>query len=62
MSKWIEEKQDYTIICIASMEECKHMYNEVCCNDKSEWCCDFPNQEECDECPLFEKEEGLEDE
>ena len=38
------------------------MYNEVCCNDKSEWSYDYPRWEDCTECPLFEKEEGLEDE
>ena len=62
MSRWIEEKQGYTIIKIADMDECSYMYNEVCCNDESELCGDYPAQEDCAECLLFKKEEGLENE
>lgn len=62
MSKWIEEKDGRIITTIADMEECSYMYNEICCNDKSELCRGYPRKEKCTECPLFEKEEGLEDE
>nr|DAE29755.1 MAG TPA: hypothetical protein [virus sp. ctyMK1] len=62
MSKWIEEKDGRTITTIADMEECSYMYNDNRCNDKSERRGEFPRWEDCTECPLFEKEEGLEDE
>lgn len=35
---------------------CAWMYDEVCCNDQSEHCCDFPMDEDCGVCPLFERE------
>lgn len=36
MSRYIEEKDGKYITTIANMDLCKHMYNEVCCNDQSE--------------------------
>ena len=60
MSRWIAEKEDGGyLVTLADMDQCKHIYNEVCCNDKSEACCDYPDEEECKTCPLFEKEDGI---
>lgn len=45
---------------IVSMDECRYLIDEVCCNDKSEQCCDFPNEEYCAKhCPVFTKEDGI---
>lgn len=56
MSRWIEEKDGKTIITIADMEQCKWMYNEICCCDKSDEVADYPYH--CDTCKYFEKEDG----
>ena len=59
MSKWINELPDGTYKEeIANKNECKYMYNEVCCNDKSDWCADYPDAEiDCKKCELFEPED-----
>lgn len=45
---------------IISMDECRYLIDEVCCNDKSEQCCDFPHEEYCKQrCPHFTKEDGI---
>lgn len=36
--------------------ECKYLYDEVCCNDSSEYLADFPSKEDCDKCEFYEKE------
>ncbi|MEG1086143.1 MAG: RusA family crossover junction endodeoxyribonuclease [Anaerovoracaceae bacterium] len=33
--------------------DCKWLHDEVCCNDRSEWCADFPQQNT--KCDYFEK-------
>ena len=45
---------------IVSMDECRYLIDEVCCNDKSQQCCDFPHPEEycAKQCPFFTKEDG----
>lgn len=60
MSRWIKDAPDGGyIITIADIDECKHMYNEVCYNDKSSLCGDYPDLEyDCQYCELFEKENG----
>ena len=57
MSKWLEKMGDgrYKVI-LADLDGCKYMYDEVCCNDRSEWCCDYPG-EDCKACKLFESED-----
>ena len=59
MSKWINELPDGTYKEeIADKSACKHMYNEVCCNYKSDWCADYPDAEtDCKKCELFEPED-----
>ena len=45
---------------IISMDECRHLIDEVCCNARSDMCCDFPHEEYCNNrCPFFEKEDGV---
>lgn len=45
---------------ILSMDGCKYLYEDVCCNDKSEFVADFPDQKkDCVECKFFEKEDGV---
>lgn len=44
---------------LANIEECRYLINEVCCNDKSHQCCDFPHPEYCLYCCRhFTKEDG----
>lgn len=58
MSRNIEQLPDGTYYEeIESLEKCRHMYNEVCCEEKSEYLADFPGEEECENCAFFEKEE-----
>ena len=35
MSRWIEETDGDYKVTIADMDECKHMYDGMCCNDES---------------------------
>ena len=61
MSRWMKEGSDGVIQQgIISMDECRYLIDEVCCNDKSQQCCDFPHPEEyCAKlCPFFTKEDG----
>ena len=59
MSKWIDKLPDGTYKEeIADKGACKHMYNEACCNDKSDWRSDYPDAEtDCQKCKLFEPED-----
>ena len=60
MSRWIEDAPDGGYITtIADMDECKYMYNEVCCNDESECCGCYAFEDNCKRCELFEKEDGV---
>lgn len=58
MSRWIEIEGDDYKVTIADMDECKHMYDGICCNDENEWCCDYAYEDDCKSCKLFEKEDG----
>jgi len=60
MSRWLEDDG-----CgghrevLANIDECRYLINEVCCNDKSDQCCDFPHPEYCAySCPHFAEEDG----
>ena len=46
---------------IASMEECRHLCNEVCCNEESKTVGAFVDHRYCEKCPLFTKEDGIVD-
>lgn len=63
MSREIEYDREHRKIHeeISSMDECKHLINDVCTNPDSQQCCDFPHPEEyCkNRCPYFTKEDGL---
>lgn len=60
MSRWIEDVDGVIKEEIKSMEECRYLYNEVCCNDRSDLLADFVDSEYClHRCPLFAKEDGI---
>lgn len=59
MSRWLEKKDGVYHEEIACTYECRHLINEVCTNDKSDMCCDFPHPEYCRRCELFKKEDGI---
>lgn len=62
MSRWMEKDGKGNILQgIISMDECRYLIDGVCCNDKSEQCCDFPHPEEycAKRCPFFTKEDGI---
>ena len=47
MSRWLDQLPDGTYqVEIYDWEGCRHLHNEVCCNDKCDMCCDFPSPEE----------------
>lgn len=64
MSRWIIDNKDGTWGTeLADKDMCRYLYDEVCTNDKCEWCADFPSAEDCHinskgRCPHFEAEEG----
>lgn len=58
MSRWIEEKPEGGyLITLDDGERCKHMYNEICCNDASPRVADYPGDLYCRKCPLYERED-----
>ncbi len=64
MSRYLTKTEnDETIEEIESMEKCKWLINEVCCNDKSDCLGDFPYPSSICEsiygCGCFEKEDGI---
>ena len=61
MSRWITRNDDGSITTtISELDECRWLYNEVCCNDECEECADYPYpSEKClGSCPFFEKDDG----
>lgn len=60
MSRWMVQYEDGRINQgVISMDECRYLIDDVCCNDKSDQCCDFPHPEYCRYvCPHFTKEDG----
>ena len=60
MSRWIEKDSNGVIHQgIISMDQCRDMFNDVCCNDRSDLCGDFPHEDYCKRCALFTKEDGI---
>lgn len=61
MSRWLEDDGNGGLReVLADITECRYLIDDVCCNDQSEQCCDFPHHEYCSQrCPHFTKEEGL---
>lgn len=61
MSRWIQKDEDGSITQgIVGMDECRYLVDEVCCNDRSEQCCDFPHPDYCKtRCPHFTEEDGV---
>ena len=57
MSRFIEENGDgYNVVTLDDKTKCAWMYNEVCCNDKTDYLADYPDRDDCAECPYFKKE------
>lgn len=57
MSKWIKECDNgKNEVSLDNPDKCDWMYNEVCCNDKSDYVADYPNEYDCKNCKLFKKE------
>lgn len=63
MSRWIEVDEEHRLVkeTIASMDECRHLCNEVCCNDMSDQVGEFVDSRYCSsrKCPHFSKEDGI---
>ena len=62
MSRFITKEDDEYLIEIDDRKVCKYMYDYVCCNDKSQYCADYPYYENCMSnkyCKYFEKEDGI---
>lgn len=59
MSRYINQDNvgNYTET-ISNMNECRWMYDDVCCNDESDCVADYPDEETCRKCELFTKEDG----
>lgn len=48
---------------IDSKDECKYMYNKICCLGDSMYCGEYPNKQYhkgCEDCDYFEKEDMVE--
>lgn len=61
MSRWLQKNEDGTFSQgIISMDECRYLVEEVCCNDRSDMCCDFPHPDYCSKiCPFYTDEDGI---
>ena len=62
MSRWIEVDEELRLVkeTIASWDECRHLCNEVCCNDLSDQCGQLVDAGYCSKkCPHFTKEDGI---
>lgn len=59
MSRWLEDDGKGGLReVLANIDECRYLIDDVCCNDQSEQCCDWPHAEYClKRCPHFTKEE-----
>ncbi len=44
---------------ILHYDQCQFRVDDVCCNDRCERRCDFVGEEDCENCPEFEKEDGI---
>ncbi len=55
MGRQLERKDNRLRETVTDDNKCRWLYNEVCCNDSSEWLADFPH-EFCDRCRYFAKE------
>ena len=56
MSKQLVNDNGKRTETIKDPEKCAWLYDEVCCNDSSEWLADFP-LEFCQKCRYFTSEE-----
>ena len=60
MSRWLDKDENGVYHEeIACSYECKCLINEVCTNDKSDMCCDFPHAEYCQKCEHVVVEDGI---
>lgn len=62
MSRFVTKVGDKFIEEIESMELCKCMINEVCCNEKCHWLGSYTFNLNCDseeDCKYFVKEDGI---
>ena len=59
MSRWIEGNGRRLQNNDSRYGQLKYMYDEICCNDESEHCCDYAFDDVCKRCELFEKEDGV---
>lgn len=64
MSRFLTKKEDGTYLEeIESMEVCKWRIIDICCNDKCDYCGDYPYPssicESKNKCEYFEKEDGV---
>lgn len=57
MSRQLHRENDKLHERVKNPDECVWLYDEVCCNDSSEWLADFP-KEFCKQCRYFVKERG----
>ena len=58
MSKWADEKDGKVILSIADPQGCNNMYNQICCDERSDHLRESPGEDECHRCEYFEMEDG----
>lgn len=58
MSKWADEKDGKVILSIADLRGCNNMYNQICCDERSDHLRESPGEDECHRCEYFEMEDG----
>jgi len=58
MSRFIElnPKTGKNEIWLDSRKRCKHLYNEICCENRSRYVTENPTEDQCRFCRYFEKE------
>lgn len=58
MSRWVEDKNGRLQESIAFMDQCRYLYNDICCYENSEYL-GLDVSKECETCLLFTKEDGI---
>lgn len=57
MSRYLQKDiHDDWVEMLDDPDRCRLLIDDVCCCHKSEFCADFPDEEDCKECPYFEAE------
>lgn len=58
MSRYLDIINGHSEVVLKSMNECRHLINDICTCNKSELACDYPSEYDCMQCRYFMEEDG----